>query len=140
MLAFWKKRDKELADIKRKKDKFDKELKKRQQEEEEALLQKKRLEYLMKQSEIYAHFMANKMGMTEELKNEKKDVLAMEQQNNYKRVEIDELNARKRMAKMINEDKRRLKHFDGDEMIDSDSDVMEDDLDINALEDQEEQK
>jgi len=29
MLAFWKKRDKELADIKRKKEKFDKELRKR---------------------------------------------------------------------------------------------------------------
>ena len=63
MLSFWKRRDKELADMKRKKEKFDKEMKKKQQEEEEALLQKKRLEYLMKQSEIYAHFMANKMGM-----------------------------------------------------------------------------
>jgi DNA helicase INO80 len=112
MLAFWKKRDKELADIKRKKERFDKEMKKRQQEEEEALLQRKRLEYLMKQSEIYAHFMANKMGMTEELKEQKKDVLAEEAKHNYKRVEIDEVNARKRMAKMINEDKRRLKHFD----------------------------
>ena len=29
MLIFWKKRDKELADIKRKKEKFDKEMKKR---------------------------------------------------------------------------------------------------------------
>jgi DNA helicase INO80 len=112
MLAFWKKRDKELADIKRKKEKFDKELKKRQQEEEEALLQRKRLEYLMKQSEIYAHFMANKMGMNEELKEQKRDVLAEELKNNYKRVEVDEANARKRMAKMINEDKRRLRHFD----------------------------
>ena len=67
MLSFWKRRDKELADMKRKKEKFDKEMKKKQQEEEEALLQKKRLEYLMKQSEIYAHFMANKMGMQKEL-------------------------------------------------------------------------
>ena len=66
MLTFWKKRDRELADIKRKKEKFDKEMKRKQQEEEEALLQKKRLEYLMKQSEIYAHFMSNKMGMGEE--------------------------------------------------------------------------
>ena len=36
---------------------------KRQEELREAELQKRRLEYLMKQSEIYAHFMANKMGM-----------------------------------------------------------------------------
>ncbi len=65
-MNFWKKRDRELADLKRKKEKFDKEMKKKQQEEEEQLLQKKRLEYLMKQSEIYAHFMANKMGMSTE--------------------------------------------------------------------------
>jgi len=47
MAHFWRKRDKEMADGKRKREKLDKELKKKQQEEEEALLQKKRLEYLM---------------------------------------------------------------------------------------------
>ena len=78
MLNFWKKRDKELADIKRKREKFQKELQKRQQEEEEMLLQKKRLEYLMKQSEIYSHFMAKKTGMSEELKEAKADVMATE--------------------------------------------------------------
>jgi hypothetical protein len=30
MLSYWKRRDRELADVKRKKEKFDKELKKRQ--------------------------------------------------------------------------------------------------------------
>jgi hypothetical protein len=50
--------------------------------------------------------------MNEELKEQKRDVLAEEAKHNYKRVEIDEVNARKRMAKMINEDKRRLRHFD----------------------------
>lgn len=147
MLAFWKKRDKELADIKRKKEKFDKEMKKRQQEEEEALLQRKRLEYLMKQSEIYAHFMANKMGMQEELKEQKKDVMQEEAKHNYQRVEIDEDNAKKRMAKMINEDKRRLRHFDAEvqgdmQMIhgDQSEDVDEHDLDMNNFDDLEEQK
>ena len=112
MLIFWKKRDKELADIKRKKEKFDKEMKKKQQEEEENLLQKKRLEYLMKQSEIYAHFMANKMGMSEELKEAKADTMKEEKALGYRRVDVDEQNARKRMAKMINEDKKRLREFD----------------------------
>lgn len=106
-------------------------------------MQRKRLEYLMKQSEIYAHFMANKMGMTEELKEQKKDVLAEEAKHNYKRVEIDEVNARKRMAKMINEDKRRLKHFDQDVDVQmahgsQSEDVCEDDLDMNNFEDLEE--
>jgi DNA helicase INO80 len=73
VLIFWRKRDRELAELKRKKEKFDKEMRKRQQEEEEQLLQKKRLEYLMKQSEIYAHFMANKMGMTAETKKDEQE-------------------------------------------------------------------
>ena len=47
VVQFWRRRDREIADSKRKREKMDKELKKRQQEEEEALLQKKRLEYLM---------------------------------------------------------------------------------------------
>ena len=92
----------------------------------------------MKQSEIYAHFMANKMGMTEEMKDTKRDVLAEEEKNNYKRVEIDEINARKRMAKMINEDKRRLKNFDGDGEDFGSEEVGEDDLDMNQFEEQEE--
>jgi len=78
VMHFWKKRDRELADLKRKKEKFDKEMRKQQQEKEEQLLQKKRLEYLMKQSEIYAHFMANKMGMGTEHKQEHQEQLEAE--------------------------------------------------------------
>jgi len=37
-MNFWRKRDRELADLKRKKEKFDKEMRKKQQEEEEQLL------------------------------------------------------------------------------------------------------
>jgi len=73
MCHFWRKRDKEIADTKKKRERLDKEAKKRQQEEEEALLQKKRLEYLMQQSEIYAHFMATKLGVSEDLQKNKKD-------------------------------------------------------------------
>lgn len=139
MLSFWKRRDKELADMKRKKEKFDKEQKRKQAEVEEALLQKKRLEYLMKQSEIYAHFMANKMGMNKEMKKEKDGVLEEEGKANYQRVEVDESNARKRMAKMINEDKKRLKQFDrglndASMLHDSQQDeVNEEELDVNRF-------
>ena len=38
MMNFWKKRDKEIADLKRKKEKVEKELKRKQEEEKEALL------------------------------------------------------------------------------------------------------
>lgn len=71
MMNFWKKRDKEIADLKRKKDKVEKELKRKQEEEKEALLQKKRLEFIMQQSEIYAHFMAKKMGLSDDVNKQK---------------------------------------------------------------------
>ena len=74
MAHYWRKRDKEMADSKRKRERMDKELKKKQQEEEEALLQKKRLEYLMQQSEIYAHFMATKLGVADDHKKGKEDI------------------------------------------------------------------
>jgi DNA helicase INO80 len=46
-MTFWKKRDKEITDLKRKREKYEKELRKRQEEEREAVLQKKRLEFIM---------------------------------------------------------------------------------------------
>jgi len=55
-----------MADLKRKKEKIEKEMKRKQEEEKEALLQKKRLEFIMQQSEIYAHFMSKKLGLSEE--------------------------------------------------------------------------
>lgn len=103
------------------------------------LLQKKRLEYLMKQSEIYAHFMANKMGMSEELKEAKADALEAEREQGYKRADVDEVNARKRMAEMINDDKKRLRDFDEGEgagqtkkgLASQDEEVDEAELDVN---------
>ena len=70
------------------------------------------------------------------------DVQEAESQAKYKRVDVDEVNARKRMAKMINEEKRRLRNFDGD-MINNSSmlhmsqnepeDVDEAELDVNRF-------
>lgn len=50
------------------------------------------------------------------MKETKEDVAAAENDANYKRVDVDEGNARKRMAKMIKEDKKRLRDFDGADM------------------------
>ena len=63
MLVYWRKRERELNEIKKRKEKLESELKRREEEERESLLQKKRLEFLMKQSDIYAHFMARKLGI-----------------------------------------------------------------------------
>ena len=68
----------------------------------------------MKQSEIYAHFMAKKVGMSEEMKETKQNLEETENEINYKRVEVDEENAKKRTAKLIMEDRKRLREFDAD--------------------------
>jgi DNA helicase INO80 len=47
MMTFWKKRDKEITDLKRRKEKVEKEMRKKLEEEKEAILQKKRLEFIM---------------------------------------------------------------------------------------------
>ena len=94
----------------------------------------------MKQSEIYAHFMANKMGMQKEMKEEQGGVMEEEKKANYNRVEVDESNARKRMAKMINEDKKRLRQFDTAGLNDTsmlhdsqNDEVNEEELDVNRF-------
>ena len=49
MLGFWRKREREMYDIKRKRDKIEKEIRRKEEEQREVLLQKKRLEFLMRQ-------------------------------------------------------------------------------------------
>ncbi len=63
MLVFWRKRDKEIGEIKKKKEKIENEKKKKEDELQEMIIQKKRLEYLMKQSDIYSFFMLKNMGI-----------------------------------------------------------------------------
>ena len=50
------------------------------------------------------------------MKETRTDVMEAEAQAKYKRVDVDEVNARKRMAKMINEEKPRLKNFDAGDL------------------------
>jgi len=45
------------------------------------------------------------------------------------RVAVDEASARRKMAKMINEDRERLIEFDGSQA----SQIAEDDLDVNKF-------
>jgi SNF2 family DNA or RNA helicase len=75
MMIFWRKRDKEMLEIRKRKDKIEVEKKKREDELQEAVFQKKRLEYIMKQSDIYSFFMIKNMGMVNpEEKEEKEEV------------------------------------------------------------------
>ena len=70
MLYFWKKKEKEYKELKSKKDRAEREIKKKVEEQKEAMLNKKRLEYIMRQSEAYTSGMASKIGMS--VRQEKK--------------------------------------------------------------------
>lgn len=76
-------------------------MRKREEEERETILQVKRLEFLMKQSDLYAHFMAKKLGIEHA---EAEDAPA---------VDIDEEAAKLNISEMINEQKETMKRFDG---------------------------
>ncbi len=73
--------------------------------------------------------MANKMGMGTEQKLETKEQMQAEADIGIGRVAVDEASARRKMAKMINEDRGRLKEFDGSDV----SIVQEEDLDVNRF-------
>ena len=138
MLVYWRKRERELNEIKKRKEKLESELKRREEEERESLLQKKRLEFLMKQSDIYAHFMARKLGIAihgdniekfgeNENSNEKKDEEKRNENGEESgngsnanksetkpkvEIEIDEKAALENVHMMINEQRENLRNFD----------------------------
>ena len=117
MLVYWRKRERELNEIKKRKEKLESELKRREEEERESMLQKKRLEFLMKQSDIYAHFMARKLGIaihTDEKPMEAMDkpISSIEGEGRKLDIEIDEKAAIENVHMMINEQREKLMNFD----------------------------
>eukprot|EP01022_Parablepharisma_sp_SALTPOND_P011756 TRINITY_DN149_c0_g2_i1.p1 TRINITY_DN149_c0_g2~~TRINITY_DN149_c0_g2_i1.p1 ORF type:complete len:1444 (+),score=199.37 TRINITY_DN149_c0_g2_i1:629-4960(+) len=103
VLVYWRKKEKEIVEMKRKREKVEKEIKKKEEEQREALLMKKRLEFLIRQSDIYANFMARKLGIVQE-EHPKAEV--------NPEVEIDDTLAKKRVQDMINSHVENLRAFD----------------------------
>ncbi|CAN6484002.1 unnamed protein product [Victoria cruziana] len=60
MLVFWKRMDKELAELRKKEERDAAEALKREEELREAKRQQQRLNFLLSQTELYSHFMQNK--------------------------------------------------------------------------------
>ena len=85
----------------------------------------------MKQSEIYAHFMANKMGMQGEQNEQKQTDLEDEKRGGFTRVDVDDHSARMNIANIINENRQRLQDFDSDG--EAYNKVEEDELDDNLF-------
>ena len=69
-LVYWRKREKDLVEFKKKKDRLQTELKRKEEEEQEAKKMEKRLKFIMEQAGIYSHFMATKLGVQNEQKQE----------------------------------------------------------------------
>ena len=142
MLIYWKKREKEMVDVQKKKEKLEIDKKKKEDELQEQIIQKKRMEYLLKQSDIYSIMMYKHLGAfmpKEENENNninnnnfsrnKKDdenykteiiggksVLVNKKTNkilfNSIQVDIDENEARKNVNSLINQQKQKAAEFD----------------------------
>ncbi|KAI9080715.1 hypothetical protein K1719_037228 [Acacia pycnantha] len=63
VLLFWKRADKEMAELRRKEEKEAAEALRREQELREAKRQQQRLNFLIQQTELYSHFMQNKSNL-----------------------------------------------------------------------------
>lgn len=102
---FWRKRGRELNELKKRKEKLENEIKKRDEEKKESELHKKRLAFLMKQSDIYAHFMAKKLGIHTNSEEAVQD--PNELNSDFKDVVIDEEQAMNNVVDMINNQKKQ---------------------------------
>ena len=82
----------------------------------------------MQQSEIYAHFMAVKIGKYDEQKKGQEDI-DNDGFKKDKRLDIDQQAARKQIAGIINENRKRLDEYDNRERVE----VDEEDLQAHKL-------
>jgi DNA helicase INO80 len=116
VFGYWKKKDRELNELKKRKEKLVNEWKKKEEEKRESETHKKRLEFLMRQSDIYAHFMAKKLGIHENSEDAEKkgdrEKLSKIQKEQSEAIEIDNAEAFQNISAMINEQRSDLKEFD----------------------------
>ena len=116
MVQFWKKIDKDIAEEKKKVLRMEMEMRKKEEEEREAKRQQQRLNFLLTQTELYSHFMANKMGdaAPEESKQvNEKDAKASEldEENREEEKRLEE-EAKKKAEEAIAFTSQRMQEFD----------------------------
>ena len=64
MAVYWRRHDREVVDMRRRMEREDADRRKREFEMREAERQRKKLEFLLTQTELYSHFIGSKMGIT----------------------------------------------------------------------------
>lgn len=117
-LSFWRKREKELTELKKREQKLEQDKKRKEEEQKEAMLQQKRLAFLMAQSDIYSHFMAKKLGIhnssEDDLREENAAITNKEVAENslMPNVEIDQELAFQNVQNIINDQRRKKEFYD----------------------------
>lgn len=106
VIVYWKRRGKELNDLKKKREKIKQELRKKEEEKKEHRKQKRKIEYLIKQSDIYAHIMAEKLGI--------KDQPRASQTSNSLLTHEDVQRAKHSIDGIIRNNQERVKTFKND--------------------------
>mmetsp|Transcript_1030 Transcript_1030/g.2512 ORF Transcript_1030/g.2512 Transcript_1030/m.2512 type:complete len:1250 (-) Transcript_1030:57-3806(-) len=105
VVMFWKRREKETAEMKRKREKEELETRKKWEEEQESIRQRNRLEFLMRQSDIYTHFMAHKLGISYNITS------------SISSIPVDEEQARENVTQMIEKQQEHLKQYGGERTL-----------------------
>lgn len=108
VVMFWKRREKETAEMKKKREKEDLEARKKCEEEQESIRQRNRLDFLMRQSDIYTHFMAHKLGVPYSITS------------NISSIPVDEEQARESVKQMIEKHQDNLQQYGGERTLTTD--------------------
>jgi DNA helicase INO80 len=105
VVTFWKRREKETTEMKRKREKEEMETRKKWEEEQESIRQRNRLEFLMRQSDIYTHFMAHKLGISYSIPS------------NISSIPVDEEQARESVKQMIERHQEHMQQYGGERTL-----------------------
>ena len=100
--SYWRRKEKETGEMRKKREKEEVESRKKLEEEQESIRQRKRLEYLMKQSELYSHFMAQKLN------------LPVTYTPYTSSIPIDEEQAKEGVRNIIRQQREHIKKYDKD--------------------------
>ncbi|XP_021724191.1 DNA helicase INO80-like [Chenopodium quinoa] len=136
MVVYWKRLEKEMAEVRKREEKEAAEALKREREQEEARRQKKRLDFLLSQTELYSHFMQNKPVVrpseaipgdeninSEEFEDEKaeEDTEDAELKKEALRAAQDAVSKQKKLTSAFDDECMKLRQIADDEVLGEDA-------------------
>ncbi|XP_056696055.1 chromatin-remodeling ATPase INO80 isoform X2 [Spinacia oleracea] len=138
MVVYWKRLEKEMAEVRKREEKEAAEALKRERELEEARRQKKRLDFLLSQTELYSHFMQNKSavrpseaipgdekinseGIEDEKAEEEEDPEDAELKKEALRAAQDAVSKQKKLTSAFDDECMKLRQSADDEVLGEDA-------------------